>query len=90
MRVVWRSKARQDLRAIIDYISDFDGSAAVRLRHRIFDTTERIAQFPYLFRVGREPNTREAVVHPNYILIYSVGQDAVEIIAVLHTRQQYP
>jgi toxin ParE1/3/4 len=35
-------------------------------------------------------STREAVVHPNYILIYGVSADAVEIIAVVHSRQQYP
>jgi plasmid stabilization system protein ParE len=34
--------------------------------------------------------TREAVAHPNYLLIYRVGDGVVEILAVLHTRQQYP
>jgi len=34
--------------------------------------------------------TREAVVHPNYILIYRVGTDAVEIVSLVHARQQYP
>jgi toxin ParE1/3/4 len=34
--------------------------------------------------------TRELVVHPNYILIYLVGEDVVEIIRVLHAHQQYP
>jgi len=43
-----------------------------------------------MFRRGRRPNTREAVVHPNYILIYRVGAEAIEILAVLHTRQEYP
>lgn len=41
-------------------------------------------------RSGRVPGTREAVVHPNYILIYRVTADAVEIVRLVHARQQYP
>jgi toxin ParE1/3/4 len=33
--------------------------------------------------------TREAVVHPNYILIYRVTADAVEIVNLVHARQRY-
>ena len=43
-----------------------------------------------MFRTGRQPNTREAVAHPNYIVVYRVGADAVDILGVIHTRQQYP
>lgn len=90
MNVVWRPKARDDLRAILDYVSDFDEVAALRLRDRIFDLAERIGEFPYMFRNGRRPNTREAVVHANYVVVYRVGADAVQILGVIHTRQQYP
>ncbi|WP_279629498.1 type II toxin-antitoxin system RelE/ParE family toxin [Blastomonas natatoria] len=34
--------------------------------------------------------TREAIVHPNYIIIYRVTDDAVIMAAVMHARQQYP
>ncbi|VVT14114.1 type II toxin-antitoxin system RelE/ParE family toxin [Erythrobacter sp. EC-HK427] len=90
MKVIWRPNARDDLRTIIDYISDYDEAAAYRLRDRAFDFAERIAQFPYMFRSGRLPNTREAVLHPNYILIYRVSTDCIEIVGVIHSRQQYP
>ncbi len=43
-----------------------------------------------MHRTGRLPGTREAVVHPNYILVYRVGSDVVEVVNVLHSRQQYP
>lgn len=52
--------------------------------------TERIVNHPYLYRSGRLPNTREAVVHPNYILVYRIGTETIQIVSVLHSRKQYP
>ncbi|HLL30469.1 MAG TPA: type II toxin-antitoxin system RelE/ParE family toxin, partial [Allosphingosinicella sp.] len=46
---------------------------------------ERLPDHPFLYRPGRAPGTREAVVHPNYILIYRVKGEAVEI-ALSSTR----
>jgi toxin ParE1/3/4 len=43
-----------------------------------------------MFRPGRAPETREAVVHPNDILVYRVTAEAVEIINLVHARRQYP
>ena len=47
-------------------------------------------EHPYLFRPGRLAGTREIVVHPNYILVYQVGDGALVVLRVLHARQQYP
>ena len=43
-----------------------------------------------MYRPGRAPGTREAVVHPNYILVYRVSAEAVEIVSLVHARRQYP
>jgi len=43
-----------------------------------------------MYRRGRLPDTREAVEHPNYILIYEVGIVAVEVLNVIHSRRGYP
>ena len=43
-----------------------------------------------MHRPGRIAGTREAIVHPNYLLIYNIERDAIVITAVLHARQQYP
>jgi len=49
-----------------------------------------LAEHPYLYRPGRVAGTREAVVHPNYIVVYRVATEAVEVVAVVHARQHYP
>lgn len=90
MTLVWRESARQELRQIFSYIADRDLAAAERLGAAIEACAERLPEHPFLYRPGRAPGTREAVVHPNYILIYRVGTGAVEIVSLVHARQQYP
>lgn len=90
LRLVWSAEALDDLEAIIGYIADRNLDAAGRLQDMIEHVAEQLPEHPYLYRVGRVPGTREAVVHPNYILIYRVDADLIDILAVLHARQQYP
>ncbi|MHB8948183.1 MAG: type II toxin-antitoxin system RelE/ParE family toxin [Rhodoferax sp.] len=65
-------------------------TAAQELYATILRAAENLPSMPYLFRRGREPGTREYVVHPNYILVYRIGNDFIEVLRVLHSRQQYP
>ncbi|RUN76193.1 type II toxin-antitoxin system RelE/ParE family toxin [Sphingomonas sp. TF3] len=90
LRLVWRPKARRDLLDIAAFIRQRNPLAAQRLSALIRDAAERLPEHPYVHRPGRVPGTREAVVHPNYILIYRVLADTVEVITVLHARQNYP
>lgn len=90
MRLVWRESARQELRQIFSYIADRDLAAAERLGAAIEACAERLPEHPFLYRPGRASGTREAVAHPNYILIYRVGTGTVEIVSLVHARQQYP
>jgi len=87
--LVWRAEARADLLGIIAYIGERNLSAAERLLAIIEHAAEQLSTHPFMYRPGRVPGTREAVVHPNYIIVYRVG-DLIEILAVLHARQQYP
>ena len=48
------------------------------------------AEHPYLYRTGRVPGTREIVAHPNYIVVYRVTAERIEVVRVLHARQEYP
>jgi toxin ParE1/3/4 len=88
--LIWRESALDDLEAIQAYIAERNSDAANRLQDAIDACAERLPEHPFLYRPGRVAGTREAVVHPNYILIYRVTAEAVEIVNVLHTRRQYP
>jgi toxin ParE1/3/4 len=88
--VRWTEEAATDLVDIIDYIESRNLAAAQGLLATILQSAEQLPQMPYAFRPGRVTGTREHVVHPNYIVVYQVGVDVIEILRVLHSRQQYP
>lgn len=90
LRVVWGAEALDDLAEIGRYIASHNPDASDRLQATIERTAENIPLHPYIHRPGRLPGTREAVVHPNYIVIYRVGVELIDILAVIHARQNYP
>lgn len=86
----WTEEAITDLVEIIDYIEQRNATAAQNLLATIVQSAENLSFMPYLFRSGRVVGTREYVVHPNYIMVYQVGSDVIDILRILHSRQQYP
>jgi len=88
--IFWSAAALDDLVEITDYIAEFDVQAAMDLHDRIENSALPASDYPYLYRAGRVPGTREIVAHPNYIVVYEVRADRIEITAVLHARQEYP
>lgn len=88
--IVWRASAQKNLAHIIRYIAERDPQAARNMRQRIEESVLPTADHPYLFRAGRVPGTREIVAHPNYIVVYRVALDAIEVVQVVHARQKFP
>jgi toxin ParE1/3/4 len=89
-RIEWRSAARRDLLAIIDFISDDKPIAAQRIKDEIEAKVSRLTEHPKLYRVGRVPGTREMVVRPSYVVVYTENVEVIAILRVLHGAQQWP
>jgi toxin ParE1/3/4 len=85
----WRQAARDDLRSIIDYIAAEHPMAARALWEEIETKVGRLPE-PKLYRRGRVKGTREMIVRPNYLVIYSETPEAVTILRVLHAAQMWP
>lgn len=90
LAVVWSDDATTDFLDILDYIAERNVAAADRLEAMVQHAADRLPDHPYMHRPGRVPGTREVIVHPNYILVYRVGTQVIDILAILHARQQYP
>jgi addiction module RelE/StbE family toxin len=90
LSVKWKPDAIHELAEIIDYVEQRNARAAEALHTDIVQVAESLINHPFLYRRGRVAGTREAVVHPHYILVYQVGAEVIEILQVIHSRQQYP
>jgi toxin ParE1/3/4 len=91
MIVRWSPEAAADFAAIVEYIRKQNPSAADRVANKIYDGVASLASFPRQGRVGRTKGTRELVFSPlPYVVVYRVGEEAVEVARVLHGSQKWP
>lgn len=86
----WKQTAREDLLAIIDWVSDDNPDAAQALKDDIEAHVAALPDFPKMYREGRVPGTREMAVRSNYLVVYAENEQAVTIVRVLHTAQLWP
>jgi addiction module RelE/StbE family toxin len=89
-RLTWRPTALADRDAIMVYIAQDNPTAAVDLDLEFEAKAENARLRPKLYKAGRVKGTREIVVRPNYIMVYRVTGDVVEVLRVLHAAQQWP
>ncbi|MFT0516355.1 type II toxin-antitoxin system RelE/ParE family toxin [Pseudomonas faucium] len=90
MRLTWRAMACEDRLHIMEHIAQHNPQAALALDERFAEKARQAALDPYLYRAGRVPGTREVVVHPNYVMVFRLVGENVEIVRLLHARQQWP
>lgn len=86
----WKAPAVADLMAIVDYISDDNPNAALALMEEIQSKVAQLLAHPKRCRPGRVEGTRELVVRPNYIVVYTETAAAVTVLRVLHAAQMWP
>jgi addiction module RelE/StbE family toxin len=90
LKLTWKPLALYDREQIMDYIAQDNPNAALALDTLFEERADKLPERHQLYRIGRMPGTREMVVHPNYILVYRVEKDMIEVLRVLHAAQQWP
>lgn len=88
--ILWGEDAVTDLRTIINFIQQRNPSAAEGILDEIEDRVDQLSSFPRQGRPGRVSGTRELVVEPTYVVVYTESESEVVILRVLHTSQQWP
>jgi toxin ParE1/3/4 len=89
MRIRYKVRALRDIERIHGYIAEYDTVAAKRVVRRIELVISRLSFLPLSGRPGIVAGTRIVVI-PGlpYVAIYRVGDEVVDIIAVLHTARR--
>ena len=91
MRLRWTEPALSDIERIYAWHASNSEQGAVKLINRLRDSAESLATLPMQGRPGRIRGTRELVVSgSDYLILYQLTEDAVELLRVIHTRQQWP
>jgi toxin ParE1/3/4 len=90
LRLRWSRRALADLDRIARRIAADKPLAAVEFAAAVRTSVERLGAFPLLGRAGALPDTRELVVHRNYLVTYRVQGDEVQVLQVWHVARNRP
>ena len=90
MKIRWTPEARQDRADIWDYLFGRDENAAARIDGLISEAVAQLADFPMLGHESEVAGTRELTPHSSYRLVYEIYGDTVWVLAVIHTKRQWP
>lgn len=86
----WTPESIADREAIYDFIEADNPMAALTLDEQFSKQAVLLLDQPGLGRPGRVADTRELVVHPNYVLVYDVVDEQVRVLRVLHVALKWP
>ncbi len=71
-----------------DFIAQNDPEAAHKIAQRILDAIGKLLEFPRIGRIGEDEDTREWIVPKTpYMLVYTIKEDAIELLRVWHMSQ---
>lgn len=91
MELRWTQEAAADLERIADYFFEQTPNHAERLVRAVHEAPATLLTFPNRGRLGKKEGTRELVMSPlPYVVVYTVREDAVYVVRILHGAQQRP
>jgi toxin ParE1/3/4 len=82
----WTNRALGRLDEIASYIAKDNPTRAKTFVTELRDKVA-ILRSHQLGKAGRVFGTKELVLHPNYLAVYRVKDDEIQIITIMHTAQ---
>ena len=90
MKLRWTRRALADLNRIATRIAADKPTAASEFAGAVSSKVDRLREFPLLGRIGVYQDTRELVVHKNYLVTYRLRADEVQVLQVWHLARNLP
>lgn len=88
MLLKWTKTALRSVDEIAGYIAKDNPKRATSFVVELQEEVTKLQVHPGMGRAGRVPGTRELVLHKNYIAIYRVRGDGVEILRLHHAARK--
>jgi len=92
-KVIWAPSALEDVNSIAEYIARDSVDQAALFVVRLFETTDRLQEFPRSGRVIPEIGNQSCreIIYGSYRIMYRLDDDEVWITGVVHgARNWYP
>jgi addiction module RelE/StbE family toxin len=86
VQIEWTERSLEDLNEIHDYIARDSKSYANLFIKKIYNTVQKLKEFPNIGRMVPEvniPSVRE-IIFQNFRIVYRIIDDLIEIITVFH------
>jgi toxin ParE1/3/4 len=90
MNIIWSPQAVQDRLDIWDFIAADKPLAAAALDERFSETAALLLTQPLIGKRGMIEGTRELLPHKHYRMVYELQDEAIWILAIVHTARQWP
>ncbi len=92
IRLVWTRPALEHVQEIRAYIARDSPRYARIVAERLVAAVERLGTHPFSGRIVPEvgQSTLREVIEPPYRIVYRVRAELVEVVAVVHSAQQFP
>jgi toxin ParE1/3/4 len=84
----WTKTALRSVDEIDGFIAEDNPSRATSFVLELKVAVSKLQVHPGIGRAGRVPGTRELILHKNYIAIYRVRGDDVEILRLHHVARK--
>ena len=88
MALKWTKTALRSVDEIAGFIAEDSPTRATSFVLELKDAVTKLQVHPGMGRAGRVPGTRELVVHKNYLAIYRMRGEDVEILRLHHVKAQ--
>ncbi len=88
MALKWTQTALRTADEIAGFIAQDNPSRATSFVQELKDSIGKLQDHPGMGRAGRVPGTRELVLHKNYLAIYRVRDENVEILRLHHVARK--
>jgi addiction module RelE/StbE family toxin len=88
MPIRWTRTALASVDEIAGFIAKDSPTRATSFALELRDAVIKLQAHPGMGRAGRVPGTRELILHKNYIAVYRVRGDDVEILRLHHVARR--
>lgn len=91
MFVKWLRPAQKDMQALVDWYTAQAPEYLPDVAQKIWDSANSLTQFPEKGRIGFVSGSRELLVpRLPYMLVYTIQNNTVYILRLLHQSQNWP